>query len=225
MKHYLVGGAVRDELLGVRSKDLDYAVEAPSFDAMREWILEQGMEIFLDRPEFNVIRARRGKEVADYVLCRKEGPYSDSRHPDWVETGTILDDLARRDFSVNAIARDAETGEYVDPWNGRQDLEDFRLRAVGNAEDRLREDPLRAFRALRFRVTKGLFIDGELNNALRAAVGMDMDSVSTERIRDEVFKMFKHNTVRAMEALISYPRYLDIIVDRGIWFKATTEEK
>lgn len=224
MKHYLVGGAVRDELLGVRSKDLDYAVEAPSFDAMREWILGQGMEIFLDRPEFNVIRARKGREVADYVLCRKEGPYSDSRHPDWVETGTIFDDLARRDFTVNAIAKDAETGEYVDPWNGRKDLEDGFLRAVGNAEDRLKEDPLRAFRALRFAITKNLHISGDLDRALRSMPG-DMESVSTERIRDEIFKMFKSETTGSMGLLLSYRSYLDIIVDRDIWFKATTEDK
>jgi tRNA nucleotidyltransferase/poly(A) polymerase len=224
MRHYLVGGAVRDELLGVRSKDLDYAVEAPSFDAMREWILGLGMEIFLDRPEFNVIRARRGKEVADYVLCRREGPYSDSRHPDWVESGTILDDLARRDFTVNAIAQDAETDEYVDPWNGRQDLKDGILRAVGDAEDRLSEDPLRAFRALRFSVTKAFTISANLDGALRRRYA-GMDSVSTDRIRDEVGKMFRHDVKKSVNVLLDYSRYLDIVVDRGIWFKATTEDK
>lgn len=225
MRHYLVGGAVRDELLGVKSKDLDYSVEAPSFEAMRDWILSQGMEIFLDKPEFNIIRARNGKEVADYVMCRKEGPYTDSRHPDWVEAGTIFDDLARRDFTVNAIAQDTETGEYVDPWNGRKDLEDGWLRAVGNAEDRLREDPLRAFRALRFAITKNLQISGDLDNALRHGdVFEHMASVSTERIREEVFKMFKANTVGSMLLLTSYRSYLDIIADRDIWFKATTED-
>lgn len=223
MRHYLVGGAVRDELLGVKSKDLDYSVEAPSFEAMRDWILSQGMEIFLDKPEFNIIRARNGKEVADYVMCRKEGPYTDSRHPDWVEAGTIFDDLARRDFTVNAIAKDAETGEYIDPWDGRNDLEAGMLRAVGNAKDRLSEDPLRAFRALRFLVTKDFNISGSLHDAMRE--DYNMDSVSTERIRDEVFKMFKHDTADAMFWLSSYRRYLDIVIDRGIWFKATTEEK
>lgn len=223
MRHYLVGGAVRDELLGVKSKDLDYSVEAPSFEAMRDWILSQGMEIFLDKPEFNIIRARNGKEVADYVMCRKEGPYTDSRHPDWVEAGTIFDDLARRDFTINAIAKDAETGEYIDPWDGRKDLQAGMLRAVGNAHDRLSEDPLRAFRALRFLVTKDLNIAGSLNDAMREEY--DMDSVSTERIREEVGKMFRHNTADAMFWLSAYRRYLDIVIERGIWFKATTEDK
>lgn len=224
MKRYLVGGAVRDALLGVRSKDLDYAVEAPSWEAMREWILEQGMEIFLEKPTMNIIRARNGREVADYVMCRQDGPYSDGRHPDWVKPGTIYDDLRRRDFSVNAIAQDVETGEYLDPWDGRQDLEDGWLRAVGSAEERLREDPLRAFRALRFAITKNLHIDAELENALRVGYG-DMVSVSTERIREEVHKMFKADTAGSMALLLSYRRYLDVIVDRGIWFKATTEDK
>jgi tRNA nucleotidyltransferase (CCA-adding enzyme) len=224
MKRYLVGGAVRDALLGVRSKDLDYAVEAPSWEAMREWILEQGMEIFLEKPTMNIIRARNGREVADYVMCRQDGPYSDGRHPDWVKPGTIYDDLRRRDFTVNAIAQDVETGEYLDPWDGRQDLEDGWLRAVGSAEERLQEDPLRAFRALRFAITKNLHISAELDNALRSGYG-DMASVSTERIREEVHKMFKADTAGSMALLLSYRRYLDVIVNRGIWFKATTEDK
>lgn len=225
MRHYLVGGAVRDALLGVNSKDLDYSVEAPSFEAMRDWILSQGMKIFVDKPEFNIIRARNGKEVADYVMCRKEGPYSDSRHPDWVKPGTIFDDLARRDFTVNAIAQDAETGELVDPWGGQQDLERSTLRAVGNATDRISEDPLRAFRALRFSITKGLLFDDELHTALRdRTIYAKMTSVSTERIREELNKMFQHNSIESIYRLTGYPMYLEIAVDRGIWFKPTTEE-
>ena len=221
-----MGGAVRDELLGVKSKDLDYSVEAPSFEAMRDWILSQGMEIFLDKPEFNIIRARNGKEVADYVMCRKEGPYTDSRHPDWVEAGTIFDDLARRDFTVNAIAKDAETGELVDPWNGQVDLENKILRAVGNANDRISEDPLRAYRALRCSVTKDLLFDDELHRTLRDASIYDkMDSVSTERIREEISKMFQFDSLQSVHCLFRYPMYLEIAVDRGIWFKATTEDK
>lgn len=226
MRHFLVGGAVRDALLGVQSKDLDYSVEAPSFEAMREWILSQGMEIFLDKPEFNIIRARNGKEVADYVMCRKEGPYSDGRHPDWVEAGTIFDDLARRDFTVNAIAKDAETGEYVDPWAGRVDLENKILRAVGNANDRINEDPLRAYRALRFSVTKDFLLSDDLHTALRDDTLFDkMESVSTERIREELGKMFHHDSWTSMHRLMGYPVFLEIAVDRGIWFKPTTEDK
>lgn len=236
MKHYLVGGAVRDELLGIRSKDIDYAVivdEASTieeaWDTMRGSLVEEGFTIFLETPEYQTIRARfpkghqNEKQTADFVLAREEGPYSDGRHPDWVRPGTLLSDLSRRDYTVNAIAKNAETGEYVDPWDGRQDLSDGILRAVGDATDRLHEDPLRAFRALRFTVTKGLQIDADLVWALRQP--LDMDSVSTERIREEVSKMFRNDTKKSMRVLLDYPQYLAVMVDRGIWFKATTEDK
>ena len=234
---YAVGGAVRDGLLGIPSKDWDYTAVMAGVDTfdeawngLREHLTSEGYSIFLESPQYQTIRARfpqghpKSKQTADFVLAREEGPYSDGRHPDWVRPGTLLSDLSRRDFTVNAIAQDAETGEYIDPWGGRQDLQDGMLRAVGNAEDRLTEDPLRAFRALRFLVTKDLIISGALTDALRRNYG-GMDSVSTDRIRDEVGKMFRHDVSRSIGVLSSYPRYLDIIVDRGIWFKATTEKK
>jgi tRNA nucleotidyltransferase/poly(A) polymerase len=237
IRHYAVGGAVRDALLGVRSKDWDYSVTVDgvgtieeAWSAMRDHLLSDGYSIFLETPQYLTIRARfpkghpNEKQTADFVLAREDGPYSDGRRPDWVRPGTLLSDLSRRDYTVNAIAQDAETGEYVDPWNGRQDLKDGILRAVGHAEDRLTEDPLRAFRALRFAVTKPLVISSVLERALR--MEYDMDSVSTDRIRDEVGKMFRHDTQKSIFMLcVNYPRYLDILTDRGIWFKATTEDK
>jgi len=118
-----VGGCLRDEFKGIPSKDVDFAVEAPSFEAMRDELIEDGFEIFEERPEFFTIRAKVPKgnpledrtRVADFVMCRKDGPSSDGRRPDFVEPGTIFDDLARRDFTVNAIARNAITGEIIDP--------------------------------------------------------------------------------------------------------------
>jgi tRNA nucleotidyltransferase/poly(A) polymerase len=239
IRHYAVGGAVRDALLGVRSKDWDYSVTVDgvgtieeAWSAMRDHLLSDGYSIFLETPQYLTIRARfpkghpNEKQTADFVLAREDGPYSDGRRPDWVRPGTLLSDLSRRDYTVNAIAQDAETGEYVDPWDGRQDLSDGVLRAVGRAEDRLLEDPLRAFRALRFSVTKNLWIDDELNSALaRLFVSGDMDSVSTDRIRDEVGKMFRHDTERSTRLLVGYSGSLDIMMARGIWLKATTEDK
>src|SRR6187431_1537064 len=106
INYYLVGGYVRDEILGVQSKDIDFAVEAKSYDAMKEDILRRGMTIFQERPQFFAIRARHPQMGGvDFTLCRKDGFYSDYRHPDDVRIGDIYDDLARRDFTVNAIAR------------------------------------------------------------------------------------------------------------------------
>src|SRR6478735_1674813 len=157
-KFYQVGGCVRDSLLGVESKDIDFSVEAPSYEAMREAVIERcggnPESIKVDKPEFATIRAIDPKlGGVDFVLCRKDGAYSDGRRPDSVEMGTLLDDLARRDFTVNAIAR-ADDGSLIDPFNGQADLKLRLLRCVGGV-DRLREDSLRMLRAFRFAITKG----------------------------------------------------------------------
>ena len=135
MKMYKVGGFVRDQILGVKSKDVDYAVEASSFYDMERCIFEMGGEIFLSTPQFFTIRAKLNGEVADFVLCRKESQYSDGRHPDKVEVGTIYDDLARRDFTMNAIAL-CEDGTYIDPHNGIYDIVRCLIRWVGSPNDR-----------------------------------------------------------------------------------------
>src|SRR5687768_7510936 len=116
IQFFQVGGSVRDELLGKQSKDIDYAVEAPSYGAMREAIVERGGEIFQENEAFLTVRAKVPTLGAcDYVLCRKDGTYDkDGRRPDFVEVGSLADDLARRDFTVNAMAK-AEDGTLVDP--------------------------------------------------------------------------------------------------------------
>jgi tRNA nucleotidyltransferase (CCA-adding enzyme) len=221
---YKVGGCVRDEILGIRSKDIDYAVEAPSFNAMREAILARGGKIFVETPEHFTIRANvPDLGACDYVLCRKDGPYSDGRRPDWVEVGTLMDDLARRDFTMNAIAINKD-GKIIDPHAGYNDINRKIIRAVGDPWERLIEDKLRAFRAIRFCVTKRFVIEDTLNTAIN---GLHMDSfahTSTERIRDELAKMFKHDSYHAMGILLKYPNMLMTAKKRGIWFIPTTEK-
>lgn len=134
---YQVGGSVRDSLLGVQSKDIDYAVEAPSFDAMRQAIIDRGGTIFLETPQFFTIRANvPGMGACDYVLCRKDGQYRDGRHPESVEPGTIYDDLARRDFTINAMAI-TQNGKLLDPFHGQKHLQARILKTVGRAQDRV----------------------------------------------------------------------------------------
>ena len=121
-----VGGCVRDSLLGRNTKDIDFTVVAPSFGAMRQHLLNEGFTIHVENPEFQTIRCgvpeghvlRKRTKDADFVWARHEGPYSDGRHPDWVEPGTLLDDLERRDFTVNAIARGVD-GHIIDPFDGQ----------------------------------------------------------------------------------------------------------
>lgn len=208
VKLYRVGGAVRDMLLGVESKDIDYAVEASSFEEMLDWIRWRG-EVFLVKPEFCTVRAKMtGGVAADFVLCRKDGHYSDGRHPDFVVPGTILDDLARRDFTINAMAIDDDTGEIIDPYEGRVDIKDRWLGCVGSPKERFSEDALRMLRALRFTVTRDLrlcpdivesFGDPELLQKL-------IDNISAERKREELEKCFRHDTLKTLDLLGRFDR-------------------
>jgi tRNA nucleotidyltransferase/poly(A) polymerase len=223
IRMFRVGGCVRDELLGLDSKDIDFAVEAPSFETMLEAVEARCSKVFLVTPEFLTIRGLDPELGAvDFVLCRKDGPSTDGRRPDFVEAGTILDDLARRDFTVNAMARDEE-GVLLDPHGGREDLEAGLLRFVGSAEDRLAEDALRAFRALRFSVTKRFTITDETAEALRAMHAEAFDAVSTDRMRDELHKMFSTDTAAALVVLAQFPLLLEVALSRGLWLKPTTE--
>ena len=232
MKHtfktYLVGGAVRDEMLGLPCKDLDYVVLAPSFDAMRDALLADGCKIFVEKPEFLTIRAKHPTlGCVDFACARTDGIYSDGRRPDSTGIATdIVQDLSRRDFTVGAMARDIETNELIDPFNGQKDLANRVLRAVGNPNDRLMEDKLRAFRALRFATTKHLTMSFPVREAIfNLSLPSDYDSVSTERIYEEILKMFRCDSEFAFHLLFNEFRVLGQVVrQRGIWFKPTLEE-
>lgn len=210
-KHYLVGGAVRDQLLGLKCKDWDYAVEAASYEIMVEDIRARGGEIFLEKPEFFTVRAKLDGKSADFVLCRKESGFTDGRHPDKVEIGTIYDDLARRDFTINAMAQ-AEDKSILDPFNGGEDLAKGRIRCVGNTEERLKEDYLRIMRAIRFAVTKGFALDGKLARAMdKPEIYEGLANVSRERIYEELRKCFEHSTMETMYMLNHFYRVRDFI--------------
>lgn len=202
-KFYRVGGSVRDEFLGLKSKDIDFSVESESFDAMRQAVINRGGEIFIEKPEFLTIRGRLPEiGAADFVLCRKEGEYSDGRRPDHVEAGTIFDDLARRDFTVNAIAKDEDTGEIIDPHQGQRDIKIMLLKCVGKTEDRFEEDSLRMLRAIRFSITKGFKLSVHIESALKSEhFHKLLSNVSIERVREELFKCFKHDTLKTLELL------------------------
>jgi tRNA nucleotidyltransferase/poly(A) polymerase len=227
---YEVGGCVRDELLGLKSKDIDFSVIFPrgTYDQLITRLEAVGFERFLpiDGPdegeaskrcrEMLTIRAKfpkgwtfAGEDVsglaADFVLARKDGDYYDGRHPEKVEMGTLLDDLRRRDFTVNAIAKD-ETGAYIDPFDGIGDLRRGVLRAVGDAETRIREDALRALRAVRFTVTKGLTMDADLADTLRTEwVAEALSKVVVERRQQELSKAFQFDTVATLDVLMHLP--------------------
>lgn len=224
LKLYRVGGAVRDELIGVKSKDVDFACEAADYEAMLQWIRERGT-VYLEQPAYWTVRARlRGKPPADFVLCRKEGPYLDGRRPSWVALGTIHDDLARRDFTMNAIAVD-EGGEFIDPFGGRDDVRGRLIRCVGNARTQFHEDALRLLRAVRFAITKGFVLhpdivlclaDPELGERLRA-------NVSEERKAEELERCFAADTPATLRWVSEFPPFRDACFPAGgnVWLRPT----
>ena len=234
-----VGGCVRDSLLGIPSKDIDFSVVAPegvfatadsAFLAMEAQLSEQDFQIFESRHEFLTIRARVPKghaleartTVADFVLARKDGPYTDGRRPDWVKPGTLEDDIFRRDFSVNALCRDIQ-GNLIDLVGGVSDIENGILRFVGDPEQRIKEDGLRVLRGFRFQITKGFVPDDETYAVLRSGLAEEMLAcVSRERVREELNKMFLFSTLDSLHLLGTLPDTMaKVIFSGGLRLDAT----
>lgn len=225
VKIYEVGGSVRDRLLGKIPKDIDYAVEADSFEEMLKYCEEKCEKVFLIKPEFGTIRALKNKQAVDFTLCRNEGFYSDGRHPDKIERTSIQFDLKRRDFTVNAMAID-EDGNLLDPFNGRDDLNIRRLCCVGNTEDRFNEDSLRILRALRFRITKGFSWSSEIWDVFENPKFWipKLESVSKERIREELTKCFQFDTSKTIFILRNLKVQWTESLLKDMWLKPTTEK-
>src|SRR5205823_2070640 len=145
-KIYIVGGAVRDLILGKEVKDWDFTT-----DAKPEEILEIFPGGFYDN-KFGTVGIPMGTQIMEITTMRKEGLYKDHRHPIEVGwTNNIEEDLARRDFTINAIAA-AGTNQldFIDPFTGQKDVRDQLIKAVGEPNKRLEEDALRLMRAVRF---------------------------------------------------------------------------
>jgi tRNA nucleotidyltransferase (CCA-adding enzyme) len=185
---YLVGGCVRDIILHKEPKDWDVTTNAHP---------EQIQALF-EETYYNNIFGTVGvvnEETEDLTLkvvevtpYRTDGKYSDGRRPETVEFGvTLEEDLARRDFTVNAMALDPDKGQIVDPYKGQTDLESKRLRAVGNANERFQEDALRMMRAIRLGAELGFSIEQKTFEALSENAIL-LEKISKERIRDELIK-------------------------------------
>jgi tRNA nucleotidyltransferase/poly(A) polymerase len=239
-KFYEVGGKIRDEILGLQSKDVDY-VAVPSdvllekyksahemFVVLETFLLNQKFEIFLSTPDCFTVRAKFPKDhkyqgVADFVMARKEIGYVEGTRTPIVVPGTLKDDLERRDFTVNAMAK-GDDGKIIDLFDGMNDLKRMVLITPLPPEQTFNDDPLRVLRAVRFAITKGFslkFLDYYINNY---DYENKMGVVSTERIREELLKCFKHDTMGTLDMLNDYPtlkRY--IFENKLMWLKPTME--
>lgn len=221
MKIFEIGGSIRDELLGREVHDRDFAIECGSFEQMEREFLARGGTIYLSKPEFLAIRGKLpGIGDADFTMCRKEGAYSDSRHPDSVEPGTIYDHLNTRDFRMNAIARDVESGELIDPHDGLLDIQKGIIRCVGEPHVRIKEDSIRILRAGRFYVTLGFELELKLCYLLHREDVLDkLSSVSTERMREEVDKMFQYSTPKTLDFFDIFRALRGVIFSRNLKLK------
>lgn len=229
---YAVGGYVRDKLINPEStpKDLDFAIVCPDLESAKDQVKKLGGGIYLSHEQFLTIRCNIPRFGAvDVAVARKDGGYSDGRRPDEVETATTIEeDLQRRDCTMNAIAVDMSTGELIDPFNGLSDIQNSRIVAVGNAEDRVGEDYLRLLRYLRFSITLNMRLAGDIFELFfnDHIINNLVESVSEERIREELMKCFKHDTVETMRHYAWFGKLFDAVFSKtNLWMKPTNEKK
>ena len=182
---YAVGGCVRDSLLGLAPHDWDLCTSARPEQVMALFGAEKCIPTGL---QHGTVTVKQGGRLYETTTFRTEGAYSDGRHPDAVcFVPDVREDLARRDFTINAMAYSAEEG-LIDPFGGRDDLAAHLVRAVGEPERRFEEDALRILRLYRFAARFGFAIDPATGAAARA-LGPHLDCVSAERIQEELLKL------------------------------------
>lgn len=195
---YLVGGCVRDMLLGREPKDWDVTTNAKP---------EQLLKLFPDsvyENTFGTVGVKTESEdpklrVIEVTTYRIEGTYSDKRHPDEIKFAkTVEEDLSRRDFTVNALAMDLKGG-VIDPFDGQKDIKEEIIRTVGKPEERFGEDALRLMRAVRFAVELDFALEPATRRAIEKLAG-ELEFIAKERVRDELVKILQ--TPRAAKGII-----------------------
>lgn len=212
---YLAGGAVRDMLLGVAPHDFDIATNARPKDVKR---------IFphhTNRGErFGTITVILDSETFEITTYRSEDVYSDSRHPDLIKfADSIFEDSSRRDFTINAMYADYK-GNILDPQNGILDLDQKKIRTVGNPDERFTEDALRVLRAFRFSSQLGFYIE---DKSLASAIDLwsNISKVSSERVYEEFKKMIVGKNFVNLLSIIVENKLLDYLVESRYPIKAS----
>ena len=182
---YAVGGCVRDSLLGRTAHDWDLCTSALPQQVMELFGAEQCIPTGL---QHGTVTIKYGGQLYETTTFRTEGSYTDGRHPDEVQfVPDVREDLARRDFTINAMAYNEAEG-LVDPFGGQKDLQNGLLRAVGEPQQRFTEDALRILRLYRFAARFGFALDAATARAARQ-LAPHLDCVSAERIQEELAKL------------------------------------
>lgn len=194
---FLVGGAVRDSIMGFTPKEYDIATNAKPEDVQR--IFKYTIPTGIKHGTILVILDDMHVEITTF---RSDGNYSDGRHPDKVEyTASIEDDLPRRDLTINAMAYNISDGNLIDMFDGMKDIKNKIIRSVGNPYERFTEDGLRIMRAIRFATRLNFNIEKETFDAICHSTGM-LTSIAYERIREEFNGiLISDNPFRGIELL------------------------
>lgn len=214
-KSYIVGGSVRDLILGKTPHDYDITTSAVPDEIQR---IFNDFKTLLIGKQFGTVVVVQGENNAEVTTFRFEGKYLDGRRPSEVFfSNDIYEDLSRRDFTINAIAYNKKEGT-IDPFNGQKDIEDRIIRCVGDPLERFREDHLRILRAVRFSTQLGFEIHEDTYNACKD-LSSSLNGISAERIREELFKILlsenPSNGIKLMKDLnileIVIPELIDAI--------------
>jgi poly(A) polymerase len=204
---YLVGGCVRDILLGREPADYDVSTDATP-DRVQA-LFPQSLAV---GAQFGVIIVPDGEVQVEVATFRSDVGYSDGRHPDGVVfSGSAREDVQRRDFTINALLLDPETNEVLDYVGGRDDLRAGIIRAIGQPVERFREDKLRMIRAVRFAARFRYAIEAATFTAI-VKLAPDICQVSAERIRDELTKILTEGAARRGFELLDQTRLLEEIL-------------
>ena len=185
--NYLVGGCVRDWLMDQKPKDFDIVTDV-HMDTIEELFSQNGWIVDTVGKQFLVMFVSKNGEQYEIANFRNDGGYSDGRRPDSVSIGDITTDAARRDFTVNSIYYNPLIGRFIDPNNGRKDLEFRILKFIGRPKERIEEDYLRVFRFYRF-LKKGLKPEKRSLKACREMFNVAYSKCTPERVRNEIERM------------------------------------
>jgi len=203
---YLVGGCLRDMIMGRPVHDWDIASSARPDDVKRVFPGARVIETGARHGSLTLIVSGQPLEVTSF---RRDGNYLDHRHPAQVQyVRTIEEDLARRDFTVNALAYNPSTG-YIDPFGGRMDINNKVIRCVGDPDARLKEDALRIMRALRFAAVLGFTLEAGLSTSLHGNKGL-LRAVSAERLSAELVRLLVGEHVFGV--LMDYADVLGVLI-------------
>jgi len=239
-----VGGCVRDRLLGIKSDDIDFTfvlddlTETPEqgFKRMSDHLKAEKFKIFQETADMFTIRARFPVDhvhaglTADFVMARKEVGYKEGTREPILVLGTLEDDLVRRDFTLNAMAEDID-GNLIDLFDGQKHLSEKILVTPKDPQVTFWDDPLRMIRALRFSITKGFEIHPDVWEAMfqEGLIEKLQAVVSIERTRNELKKMFVHDTLASMRLFSKVdqrsPAFLEAAFGDRMWLLPTLAEK